>query len=166
MTDGGGFALALLPRLVLGAALAAALYAGLEEDAAAPPDTAPPAAVHLAAPDTDPPAAQPIDAWVSTILARPLFAPDRRPPARQDMPIEVELPRLIGVLVSPASRLAIFAGAAGGKPLVVAEGGSVGAHVLQSIRPGEAIMAGPRGQRILHTFGQGGGTPATGVPRR
>jgi general secretion pathway protein N len=168
MTTGSRFALALLPLLALGAALAAALHAGLAEDPAgitSPPSTPPTA--HAAEPDADPPVENPVDAWVTTILARPLFEPDRRPPSPRSVPVEVELPRLIGVMVSPASRVAIFAGATGGKPLVVAEGGQVGGHVVQSIRPGEATLAGPRGQRILHPFTRhGAAAPESSADRR
>jgi general secretion pathway protein N len=168
MTAGGRFALALLPLLALGAALAVALQAGLADDATdlAPPDAARSAAPP-ASPAADPPAANPVDAWFATILARPLFEPDRRPPTVRSPPAEVEVPRLIGVMVSPTSRVAIFAGASGGKPLVVAEGGQVGGHVVQSIQPGEATLAGPRGQRTLHPFARdSGAAPTGGADRR
>ncbi|GGC55911.1 hypothetical protein GCM10011504_37840 [Siccirubricoccus deserti] len=168
MTAGNRFALALLPLLALGAALAAALHAGLAGDATdtAPPEAARPAA-HADMPESDPPAANPVDDWVATTLARPLFEPERRPPTLRSTPVDAELPRLIGVMVSPATKVAIFAGASGGKPLVVAEGGRVGGHVVQSIRPGEATLAGPRGQRILHPFARNpGAASATGADRR
>jgi hypothetical protein len=54
------------------------------------------------------------------------------------------------VLVGPFGRSAIFAGPASGKPAVVAEGGRIAAYVVVSIRPGEAVLLGPEGQRVVH----------------
>jgi hypothetical protein len=92
------------------------------------------------------------DAWVATILARPLFSRDRRPPdakvASASDPGE-GLPRLTGIAVSPAGRSAIFAGAAAGKPIVVGEGGSVGGYTVRAIAPGQVQVVGPGGARTL-----------------
>ena len=60
---------------------------------------------------------------VAVALARPLFNASRRPavPASAPVPAAVNrgVPRLTGVIVGPAGRLAIFAGPEGGRPLVV-----------------------------------------------
>jgi len=88
----------------------------------------------------------------ATILARPLFSPGRRPPAvaaaGPGAPAE-SLPRISGVFVTPAGRRVIFATLKDGKPLVVAEGGHVGAFTVQSIRAGQVTVHGPEGDRVL-----------------
>jgi hypothetical protein len=86
-------------------------------------------------------------------LARPLFSQDRRPPA--DTSISVDgpvrsLPRLTGVVVSSAGAVAIFAGLEGGKPIVVKEGGQVGAATVETVAPGRVTMRGPDGAVVLH----------------
>ena len=87
----------------------------------------------------------------AAVLARPLFNPDRRPigqaPAasRED----AGLPRLSGILITPNGRSAIFAPAGGGKPAVVAEGGSLGGYVVRTISLDEVVLAGPDGSHSL-----------------
>lgn len=89
--------------------------------------------------------------WLTTILARPLFSPDRRPPAAASA-VSGErlagLPRLSGVLVGPFGRRAIFA-SDGGKPLVVGEGGRVADWTVRVIEAGAVEVAGPDGDHIL-----------------
>src|SRR5262249_12983841 len=92
------------------------------------------------------------DDWVASILARPLFSPDRR--TRADGPIAsgaapVGLPRLSGVLVGPFGRSAIFASDAG-KPLIVAEGSRVAAWTVRTIAAGSVEIVGPGGSQTLH----------------
>jgi general secretion pathway protein N len=92
------------------------------------------------------------DALVARILARPLFAPDRRPappaagPAGGSQPT---LPRLSGVLVSSTDRFAIFA-AVDGKLLVAREGGPAGPFLVMRIAPDEVTVLGPGGRQALH----------------
>lgn len=102
----------------------------------------------------------PLQTWADVALARPLFDPRRRPSAAEATTIATSSPppRLTAVLVSPQERLAIFAGVAGGQPLVVREGGAVGDHVVQSIRPGEAILLGPQGPHLLRPEFERSGT--------
>ncbi len=94
--------------------------------------------------------------WVASILARPLFSPDRRPPADGSVVAGAELaslPRLSGVLVGPFGRSAIFA-PDGGKPLIVVEGGRVAAWTVQAIRANAVEVVGPDGKRMLQpSFG-------------
>lgn len=89
-------------------------------------------------------------AWAATLLARPPFSPDRRPPgpgaAAPALP-DAPLPRLTGILVTPEGRSAIFAGQP--QPTVVREGGILGRFSVQRIEPGQVILAGPDGPRIL-----------------
>src|SRR5580658_2777090 len=57
------------------------------------------------------PAKGPTSRNVATLLARPLFSPDRRPDRRQNSPITndgIGLLRLTGVMVSSAGKFAIF----------------------------------------------------------
>ncbi len=93
------------------------------------------------------------DEWVATILDRPLFSPDRRPPSETQAtkgaaPL-AGLPRLSAVLVGPFGRSAIFA-AEGQKPMVVLEGSRVGAWTVRSIEDGAVEVIGPGGPRTLH----------------
>lgn len=90
--------------------------------------------------------------WVATILARPLFSPDRRPPAQAAVEagpsMPAGLPRLTGIMIGPFGRSAIFAND-GGKPIVVAEGGQIGAWTIRAIKVGEVQVVGPEGARSL-----------------
>jgi hypothetical protein len=88
--------------------------------------------------------------YVGAILARPLFSPNRRPDDIAANSPAKDLARLTGVLLSPAGKSAIFAGPAGGKPIVVGEGGRIGEHVVGSINAGAVTVIGPAGERVLH----------------
>jgi len=92
------------------------------------------------------------------LLARPLFSRNRRPPAEDPHPVAgppSSLPRLTGVVVSPAGKFAIFASAGGGRPVVIAEGDHLGAAVIDAIAAGEVNVHGPDGTLVLHsTFDQ------------
>jgi hypothetical protein len=59
------------------------------------------------------------------------------------------VPRLTAVLVGPLGRSAIFAGAAGSKPIIVREGDAVASFVVRSIEPGRVTLEGPGGRREL-----------------
>lgn len=93
---------------------------------------------------------------VERLFARPLFTQSRRPPA--DTPASAvvaprlpRLPRLTGVTVSSAGSFAIFASNEGGKPIVVREGGQVGAAVIETVTAGQVTLRGPAGTAVLHT---------------
>jgi hypothetical protein len=106
--------------------------------------------------------------WVATVLDRPLFSPDRRPPAQsgQEMAAPAGLPRLTGIMVGPFGRSAIFA--TDPKPAVIPEGGRIGAYTVKSIDPAQVQVAGPDGLRTVRPSFQP--TPAKPVlpepPRR
>lgn len=162
-------ALLLAPAAVLAALLAGELAApALPEPPPAPhPDRPPaPAAAPAAAtaPDEDA-----LDDRVRDILARPLLHPSRRPPvpagaaAAVAGPAGAELPRLAGVLIGPAGRRAIFAPAAG-KPLVLAEGQSLGRYTIRSIAAGGVVLAGSEGSRTLRPTHLGAPATAGGRP--
>jgi hypothetical protein len=101
--------------------------------------------------------------WIETILARPLFTPDRRPPAQPHIAAAprapVILPRLAGVLVSPAGKAAIFA-ANGAKPTVVCEGGQLGQYTVQSIEAGHVTLRGPDGAVVMQPTFEATAKPA------
>jgi len=91
---------------------------------------------------------------VGILLARPLFRPNRRPAAGIANPTDSSLkslPRLTGVVVSPVGKFAIFANAEGGKPVVIGEGGHVGAAVIEAIEAGQVTVRGPDGTVVLHS---------------
>lgn len=93
-----------------------------------------------------------VPGWVSTILAHPLFNADRRPVAPTAVgpgPAAAGLPRLSGVLVSPAGRRAIFAGPEGARPITIAEGGHLGVYTITRIDEGSVTVTGPDGPRQI-----------------
>jgi general secretion pathway protein N len=89
--------------------------------------------------------------WESAVLARPLFNPDRRPVGQATAAAgeDAGLPRLSGIMITPDGKSAIFAPAGGGKPAVVAEGGSLGGYVVRTISLDEVVLAGPDGSHSL-----------------
>ena len=86
---------------------------------------------------------------VATMLARPLFTPDRRP-AEAGGDATTGLARLTGVVVTAAGKTAIFAGSVDGRPLVVPEGARIGQYVVASIEADAVTIIGPDGRRVLH----------------
>lgn len=104
--------------------------------------------------------------WAAIILARPLFDPGRRPPhgAAASPDAAPSLPRVAGLVVTPAGRSVIFASTP--KPLVVQEGGHVGAFTVQSIESGHVTIHGPSGVQVLSpAFGPPGSAPEPGAPQ-
>ena len=149
-----------LPVVALGL-LAALLSATLiaEWNTAEPPPRAPALGVASGAPSGTPaaPAQGGRTAEFAQIsLARPLFSPDRRPAAVGAAAASAPdnaLPRLTGIMVTPAGRSAIFAG--GPRALVVVEGGRVGNFTVRTIEPNQVILLGPDGTRLIRpTFGE------------
>ncbi len=93
----------------------------------------------------------------SELLARPLFSRNRRAPAETPIlaagPLE-SLPRLSGVIVSPAGGFAIFANIEGGKPIIVEAGGHIGAAVVEAIAVGRVTLRGPNGIVVLRPISE------------
>lgn len=114
---------------------------------------------HSAAPGPDQ-----VARWAATILARPLFSPGRRPPAAAAAAPSIAaptLPRVAGIVVTPAGRRAIFA-EKGTKPLVLGEGGQISGFTVQSIQAGQVTVRGPEGVRVLSpTFDPDAAPPAS-----
>jgi hypothetical protein len=105
--------------------------------------------------------------WVATVLARPLFSPDRRPAADAVTVASGRtvpgLPRLAGILVGPFGRSAIFA-SNGAKPIVVQEGGRVAAYTIKSIEATQVRLLGPDGAQVLYPSFEPAATPAARRP--
>jgi hypothetical protein len=88
--------------------------------------------------------------WVTTVLGRPLFAPDRRPAAEAGGSDPV-LPRLTGIIASPDHAVAIFQ-PADGKPVAVRHGATIGGWAVLNIvsagvsleKAGRRIVLSPR----------------------
>lgn len=98
---------------------------------------------------------EPAADYAPAMLARPLFAADRRPEAGNAAPgplasVRPEPPRLAGILLTATGRSAIFAtAAAGGHGAVVKEGGSVGPWRVEAIHAGDVLLTGPEGPRTV-----------------
>lgn len=105
------------------------------------------------------------EALVGGILARPLFAPTRRPPtvAARVQGAPAPLPRLAGVLVNGDRRSAIFAGAEGGRPVVAGVGAEVSGYTVQAIEAGRVTLSGPGGTQTLRPSFDGRPQPAPGA---
>lgn len=155
--------------LLLAAALIVAVI--LAEVTSGPSAEVAPLSMHprVAASPVSPAEPNHTDEWVATVLARPLFSPDRRPAPNATFAESriAGLPRLTGIMVGPFGRTAIFA-ADGGKPIILQEGGRVGAYTVKSIELAEVRLTGPDGQRILSpSFEHGANQPAqAAAPRR
>lgn len=89
-----------------------------------------------------------IAAWGGTALARPLFNASRRPAAEASTQIDFTLPRLSAIIVTGATRRAIFA-APGQKPVMVGEGGEIGPYRITAIAPYSVQLLGPGGNLTL-----------------
>ena len=90
---------------------------------------------------------------LNRVLNRPLFSQNRHPAA--DIAPSVArsaepLPRLTGVVVSPAGGFAIFAHADDDKLIVVGRGDHVGTAVVETVSVGRVTLRGPDGIVVLH----------------
>lgn len=84
-----------------------------------------------------------------TILARPLFRPDRRPPSVKTATTRsTPLPRLSGILIGNGFRLAMFA-AKSGKTHIAATGTRIDGYRIVRIGPASITLDGPRGRISL-----------------
>ena len=91
----------------------------------------------------------PIEPLVATILARPLFSPDRRPlETTRSAGADLKDKRFAGIVIEPHRRLAIFA-VTGAKPLVLTEGDSVDGWRIETITADEIALVSAQGSRTL-----------------
>ncbi|OYV32252.1 MAG: hypothetical protein B7Z80_27480 [Rhodospirillales bacterium 20-64-7] len=86
--------------------------------------------------------------WLQTILARPLFNPNRRPAAGA-MDDGNDLPRLSAILIGHGKASAIFA-VPGQQPLVVQPGGLVAGSTVQRIDADTVVLLTAAGPLVLH----------------
>jgi general secretion pathway protein N len=135
------------------------ISSGTDPETVAAPDTA--------APETaaaQPGSESPSD-YANTILARPLFRPDRHPFPTNDQDAlataPVDLPRLTGILLSSDVKRAIFAPEGSDQSIVVAEGETVGDWRVQEIAADSVTMVGPDGTRRLRPKFAANLVPAT-----
>jgi hypothetical protein len=99
-----------------------------------------------------------LDSAIATILQRPLFAADRRPPAPKPAsdsdeaaaaPTPPPLPnRLAGVMLGPDGREALF-GNPGEKPVAVIVGGSIGGWTVSTIELDRVVLTSAFGDHVL-----------------
>jgi len=86
--------------------------------------------------------------WASAVLARPLFTVGRKPAlpphSSSKFTFGATLPRLSGIIVTPAGKRAIFS-PDGGKPITVPEGGTIDDQQVRRITPNSVILSGPKG---------------------
>jgi hypothetical protein len=128
-------------------------------------EASPPTSSHVAAP---PPAtvlaADHTADWVETVLVPLPFSPSRRPPtvaaSGPAAEIMVGMPRLTGILISPAGKRAIFAPGGGGKPLTATEGDTIGKWTVRTIESSAVTLSGPDELRVLHTTFENSTAPA------
>jgi hypothetical protein len=125
----------------------------IDDVRAAPPDTRDP--VVDAAPQNPTVSLARLDSSIDTILKRPLFAANRRPPVPKqtaENPDAVTPPplpeRLAGVMLGPHGREALF-GNPGGKPTAVGVGGTIGGWTVSVIELDRVVLTGAFGERVL-----------------
>ncbi len=107
-------------------------------------------------------AARDTSAWVSAVLARPLFSVSRRPPRVVSHGLGVVAAgqaRLAGIMITRSGRRAIFAPEGGGKQLVLPEGAAVNDSTIRRILPDRVTLAS--GAVLLPTYDKN--RAATGV---
>jgi hypothetical protein len=114
------------------------------------PGPAASAAIVAPPPEAEPAAETAPAVLVASTLARPLFAPSRRP---ADLPsgtasVPGHMPRLSGIFYGASMRRAIFQGA-DGKPLSVGEGDTVQGLTVRRIGATEVEVVGPSGSEIV-----------------
>jgi len=92
-----------------------------------------------------------VAALVPVILARPLFATDRRPksgPAAIGAASD-DMPRLAGILINGTQRSAIFQPANEGKPVTLVEGDQIAGWQVQQITADGVTLTGPKGTQTV-----------------
>lgn len=90
-----------------------------------------------------------VRSWESVALARPLFSPSRQAPAMARNAAPQTLPRLAGIMISGNEKISIFGGA-DRSPVIVREGGWLGAFKVLAIAADSVRVSGPHGVESLH----------------
>lgn len=88
---------------------------------------------------------------VVSMLARPLFASDRRPHAAAKVAARAAavLPRLTGISIYGGVRRVLFARVDGAKPMAVSEGAEIANFRVQKIDAEQVTLLGPDGPRVV-----------------
>lgn len=90
-----------------------------------------------------------VQRWAETVLARPLFNPNRRPP--QSSAAVSGVARLTAIIIAGGARSAIFAGAGTGeKPHILLEGDRVDGYAILRITSDTVELGGAAGRLTLH----------------
>jgi hypothetical protein len=102
-----------------------------------------------------PPTSHPADLMnqlAARTVARPLFAPSRRPPSPKGVPggTATEPPRLSGIISWPGGNSAIFQPAKASHPTIVGEGETMGEWKVQSIVAGTVTVSRGDQRLLLH----------------
>ncbi len=107
-----------------------------------------------------------VQAWVDTILARPLFEPSRRPPAAAAGPGNngPGFPRLTGIIIMPQQREAIFAAPGKSAPIVVTAGSRLNGVLIKSIEAGAIVVVDTAGARLIRPSFAAGTASGPRVP--
>ena len=119
----------------------------------------------MVVPVASPRPAGPIPDLLAIALARPLFSPNRRPPATA-AGRTTRLPRLAGTIVeADGTRLALFAQGDPARTLSVREGGRLQGLLVLGIAPGRVLADNGAGRvTILLTWDRDDRAPAAPVP--
>jgi hypothetical protein len=139
----------LLPSLIVAATLVAIITwetrSAWQSDTDANPQGLNPSG--LASTMSKPSPADPVDAWVTTSLERPLLRESRRPDktAVQAQRKGDESPRLAAVITGLFGNRAIFMVPGNAKPVVAKEGSQVSNFVVRSIEPGRVVVESAAG---------------------
>ncbi|HYZ22375.1 MAG TPA: hypothetical protein VE690_09480, partial [Rhodopila sp.] len=103
--------------------------------------------------------------WVTEVLARPLFAPTRRPAAGAAVSsAEASLPRLAGVIGTPDGTVAIFQPEGDGKPVLVRDGDHLGAWDVTRIEPDAVYLEHGSERMVLNPRFAAGPPPGPNLP--
>lgn len=143
--------------LLLSATTSAALLRATLTDT--PPNTPPVTIAPTPSRTTATPTLQGAPPDIAEALARPPFAPSRRPaqPVDDAKPADATEPpaahRLSGIIIGPNLRQAVFAPADRGRPLVLGEGERIDGETILAIAPDAVTLTGPTGpHRLLPRF--------------
>lgn len=98
--------------------------------------------------------------WMSVALARPLFAPNRKP-APGALAADPGMPRLTGIIAAPEGTVAIFQPTASTKPVVARAGERVGGWEVTAIvadavnlrKENNIVVLSPRFDGVQHDGG-------------
>jgi len=101
--------------------------------------------------DTSVAAPPTVFAWRDVMLSRPLFDPTRRPSAPTvDPTAPVEIPRLSGIMITPAEKIAVFSPAVG-PPIIASQNSRFGSFTVLAIADDSVTLKTPGGVIVLRS---------------